>query len=93
MILFLVLGFRDKNTGICVGAMPARSPGFSGHYQDLGSRIFKLKGALFCLVLLFLTWVRTLRSLIFGEKHAAKQHAQRLVTHAKNTFVGGIMSF
>ena len=32
---FSVLGFWDKNTGICAGAMPYR-PGFSGPYQDLG---------------------------------------------------------
>ena len=32
MTPFLVLGFWDKNTGICAGAMP----GFSGHYQDRG---------------------------------------------------------
>ena len=31
---FLVPGFWDKTTRICAGAMP--SPGFSGHYEDLG---------------------------------------------------------
>ena len=33
IISFLVLGFWDKNIGICAGAV---SPGFTGHYQDLG---------------------------------------------------------
>ena len=39
MIPFLVLDFWDKNTGI--RRRHAISPGFSGHYQDLGKSSLK----------------------------------------------------
>ena len=52
-IPFLVLGFWDKNTGLCAGAMPYISPGFSGHYQDLG--ISSLKGMNLSAIV-FLAW-------------------------------------
>ena len=37
-----ITGFWDKNTVTCAGAMPYISPGFSGHYQDLGTAHLKM---------------------------------------------------